>query len=94
MMTSGSRPHHLVPTAAAALTSADVRLVGDPEPAVAVTGVCLDSRRVQPGDLYAALPGAHVHGARLVSGALAAGARARTTTIRSSGYRSSSDMAV
>ena len=33
----------------------------------AVTGLCLDSRRVQPGDLYAAVPGArsdgHAHAA-------------------------------
>ena len=30
---------------------------------VGVTGVTLDSRAVRPGDLYAALPGARVHGA-------------------------------
>jgi len=30
---------------------------------VRVTGVTLDSRRVSPGDLYAALPGSRVHGA-------------------------------
>jgi UDP-N-acetylmuramoyl-L-alanyl-D-glutamate--2,6-diaminopimelate ligase len=37
---------------------------GMPVPDVVVTGVCLDSRAVQPGDLYAALPGGHTHGAR------------------------------
>lgn len=31
--------------------------------AVAVTGITLDSRSVEPGDLFAALPGAHAHGA-------------------------------
>lgn len=46
---------------------------------VAVTGVTLDSRAVRPGDLYAALPGAHVHGARFVPQALGAGARAVLT---------------
>jgi UDP-N-acetylmuramoyl-L-alanyl-D-glutamate--2,6-diaminopimelate ligase len=41
---------------------------------VAVTGCTHDSRAVRPGDLYAALPGAHVHGAEFVSQAVAAGA--------------------
>ena len=40
----------------------------------AVLGVTLDSRRVLPGDLYAALPGARHHGARFADGARAAGA--------------------
>jgi UDP-N-acetylmuramoyl-L-alanyl-D-glutamate--2,6-diaminopimelate ligase len=39
-----------------------------------VTGVTLDSRSVQPGDLYAALPGSHVHGASFAPAAAAAGA--------------------
>ena len=34
---------------------------GDPE--TEVTGVSHDSRVVSPGQLYAALPGANVHGA-------------------------------
>jgi UDP-N-acetylmuramoyl-L-alanyl-D-glutamate--2,6-diaminopimelate ligase len=38
------------------------------------TGVTLDSRRVTPGDLYAALPGAHAHGASYWPQARAAGA--------------------
>ncbi len=42
--------------------------------AVEVTGVTLDSRSVEPGDLYAALPGTQVHGASFVSAAAAAGA--------------------
>lgn len=44
-----------------------------------VTGVCLDSRSVVPGDLYAALPGANVHGASFVDGAAERGARAVLT---------------
>ncbi|WP_460853769.1 UDP-N-acetylmuramoyl-L-alanyl-D-glutamate--2,6-diaminopimelate ligase [Nocardioides montaniterrae] len=47
--------------------------------AVPVTGICLDSRRVQPGDLYVALPGATVHGAMFVPQASAAGAVAVLT---------------
>ena len=44
-----------------------------------VTGACLNSRVVQPGDLYVALPGARVHGARFVAAALEAGALAVLT---------------
>lgn len=44
-----------------------------------VTGVTLDSRRVQPGDLYAALPGFTTHGARFAAQAVAAGAAAVLT---------------
>ena len=44
-----------------------------------VTGVCLDSRAVQEGDLYAALPGARTHGAGFAQAALQRGARAVLT---------------
>jgi UDP-N-acetylmuramoyl-L-alanyl-D-glutamate--2,6-diaminopimelate ligase len=44
-----------------------------------VTGVTHDSRRVRPGDLYAALPGGHHHGARFCPQAAAAGAVAVLT---------------
>jgi len=44
-----------------------------------VTGVTLDSRAVRPGDLYAALPGANVHGARFVDAAAGLGAVAVLT---------------
>ncbi|HRA45898.1 MAG TPA: Mur ligase domain-containing protein, partial [Phycicoccus sp.] len=44
-----------------------------------VTGVSLDSRAVQAGDLYAGLPGARTHGARFAAAALAAGAVAILT---------------
>jgi UDP-N-acetylmuramoyl-L-alanyl-D-glutamate--2,6-diaminopimelate ligase len=44
-----------------------------------VTGVTLDSRSVRPGDLYAALPGFHRHGAEFAAEAVAAGAVAVLT---------------
>ena len=46
---------------------------------VAVTGISLNSRSVQPGDLYVALPGASRHGADFVAQALEAGAAAVLT---------------
>ena len=48
-------------------------------PAVDVTGISLASGRVQPGDLYAALPGARVHGATFAAEAVAGGAVAVLT---------------
>lgn len=47
--------------------------------AVAVRGVSLNSRRILPGDLYAALPGARAHGADFADQALASGAVAVLT---------------
>ena len=44
-----------------------------------VTGVTLDSRAIRPGDLYAALPGANVHGASFVAMAVGNGAAAVLT---------------
>ncbi len=44
-----------------------------------LTGVTHDSRAVRPGDLYAALPGASVHGARFCADAATAGAVAVLT---------------
>ena len=46
---------------------------------VTISGVCLNSRAVLPGDLYAALPGAKRHGAEFVAQAVAAGAVAILT---------------
>ena len=45
----------------------------------AVSGCTLDSRAVRDGDLYAALPGAHAHGADYVAAAVSAGAAAVLT---------------
>lgn len=44
-----------------------------------VSGLTLDTRRVQPGDLFAALPGANAHGAQFAAAAVAAGAVALIT---------------
>ena len=46
---------------------------------VAVTGISLNSRTVEPGDLYVALPGATRHGADFAAQAIAAGAAAIVT---------------
>ena len=50
-----------------------------PSAAPGLTGVTHDSRSVQPGDLYAALPGANVHGAQFSRQAAQAGAVAVLT---------------
>lgn len=47
--------------------------------AAAVHGITLDSRLVQPGDLYVALAGRHQHGAEFAAAAVAAGASAVLT---------------
>ncbi len=44
-----------------------------------VTGLAVDNRQVQPGYLFAALPGTNVHGARFIPEALEAGAAAILT---------------
>lgn len=61
------------------MTTAPVNLPLPDGSVEVVTGVTLDSRRVQPGDLWVALPGEHVHGARFAAQAIAAGARAILT---------------
>ncbi|MHB1066018.1 MAG: UDP-N-acetylmuramoyl-L-alanyl-D-glutamate--2,6-diaminopimelate ligase [Candidatus Nanopelagicales bacterium] len=55
--------------------------LGLPDPGVRlrVTGITLDSRRVVPGDVYAALPGRSAHGASFAAAAVAAGAVAIVT---------------
>ncbi|MEW2286593.1 UDP-N-acetylmuramoyl-L-alanyl-D-glutamate--2,6-diaminopimelate ligase [Streptomyces sp. NPDC047841] len=50
-----------------------------PETAAEVTGITHDSRAVRPGDLYAALPGARLHGADFVTQAASLGAVAVLT---------------
>ena len=72
------------PTAVAAVPLATIGeaigvVVPGASAAVAVTGISLNSRTVQPGDLYVALPGASRHGADFVSQAVAAGAAAVLT---------------
>jgi UDP-N-acetylmuramoyl-L-alanyl-D-glutamate--2,6-diaminopimelate ligase len=46
---------------------------------VSIHGISLASSRVQPGDLFAALPGVHTHGLRFVDDAIAHGAVAICT---------------
>ena len=46
---------------------------------VEVTGITIDSGDVQPGDIFAALPGAHRHGAAFAASALERGAAAIVT---------------
>lgn len=52
---------------------------GKPLPELRVTGVTLRGQDARPGDLFAALPGAAVHGARYAAEAVAAGAAAVLT---------------
>ncbi len=59
-------------------TAGPVRTLGPTGP-VSVTGVTHDSRAVRPGDLYAALPGAHAHGAQFAAVAARDGAVAILT---------------
>ncbi|HET6667212.1 MAG TPA: Mur ligase family protein, partial [Intrasporangium sp.] len=59
--------------------SGGLRGAQDVPPDLTVTGVSLDSRAVRSGDLYAALPGYHVHGARFAADAVRLGAVAVIT---------------
>ncbi|MFL6158850.1 MAG: UDP-N-acetylmuramoyl-L-alanyl-D-glutamate--2,6-diaminopimelate ligase [Marmoricola sp.] len=61
-------------------------------PGVVVTGLSLSSQRISPGDLYAALPGARVHGATYAADAVAAGAVAVLTD--AAGARTAADVGV
>ena len=74
------RPAHPTPRPLAELLGEveGLRAVGDLT-GVLVTGCTHDSRAVRPGDLYAGLPGAHVHGADFAEQAVAAGAVAVLT---------------
>ncbi|MGK5532915.1 UDP-N-acetylmuramoyl-L-alanyl-D-glutamate--2,6-diaminopimelate ligase [Streptomyces sp. URMC 129] len=73
------RPRHVRPVPLAELA----RLLGVRDPAGGggepVTGITHDSRAVRPGDLYAALPGARLHGADFADQAAGLGAVAVLT---------------
>ena len=79
------RPAHPQPRPLSALSARlGVRLTIVGKPIIqnelgCISGVTLDSRSVQPGDLYVALPGARVHGAAYCADAVAAGAVAVLT---------------
>lgn len=51
-------------------------LVDGPVADIRVTGLCLDSRRVQAGDVFCALPGTRTDGRRYIEAAIGAGAAA------------------
>ena len=79
---SSTRPSRPASTAASALAAwlaerTQVTTRGDLS--VAVGGVSLSTARLQAGDLYAALPGFHQHGARFCVAAAEAGAAAVLT---------------
>ena len=79
------RPAHSQPRPLSALSARlGVRLAAAGKPIIqnelgCISGVTLDSRAVQPGDLYVALPGTRVHGAAFCTDAVAAGAVAVLT---------------
>ena len=60
-------------------TLADLGLMGDGGRNPRLTGIAVDSRKVQPGVLFAALPGSHVHGGEFIRYALRMGAAAILT---------------
>jgi UDP-N-acetylmuramoyl-L-alanyl-D-glutamate--2,6-diaminopimelate ligase len=69
------RPRSPAPRGLSALLAEVPGLSADhPVDGMSVTGCTHDSRRIRPGDLYVALPGAHVHGIAFAEQALAAGA--------------------
>ncbi|MPZ86007.1 MAG: UDP-N-acetylmuramoyl-L-alanyl-D-glutamate--2,6-diaminopimelate ligase [Actinophytocola sp.] len=85
-VTAPPRPTRTTPVPLTTLVArADARLVAGPgaDPGtvqdLATTGATLRAQHVLPGDLFAALPGARVHGADFADAAIAAGAVAVLT---------------
>ena len=76
-MSSTARPEHPPSTRLSDLAAHLGTRIDDTE--TAITGITLDSRQVRPGDVYAALPGAHAHGADFAAQAATAGAHAVLT---------------
>ncbi|MFD7440441.1 UDP-N-acetylmuramoyl-L-alanyl-D-glutamate--2,6-diaminopimelate ligase [Streptomyces sp. NPDC059909] len=74
--TAPPRPAEVRPVPLAELAD---RLGVEPPGSGAVTGITHDSRAVRPGDVYAALPGARLHGADYVAQAKELGAAAILT---------------
>ncbi|KQN86383.1 UDP-N-acetylmuramoyl-L-alanyl-D-glutamate--2,6-diaminopimelate ligase [Arthrobacter sp. Leaf69] len=77
--TPGFRPTAVAAVQLASIGEAIGVVVPGASGSVPVTGISLNSRAVQPGDLYVALPGASRHGADFVSQAVEAGAAAVLT---------------
>jgi UDP-N-acetylmuramoyl-L-alanyl-D-glutamate--2,6-diaminopimelate ligase len=63
-----------MPSLQSLLSNISATILGDPT--VEISGVRYDSRQVQPGDLFACLPGTKVHGHQFIPQVLAAGAAA------------------
>ncbi len=77
-MDSALRPAGQPPVPLSALVSG-LGLTGDTGSRALVTGITLDSRAVEHGWLYVALPGTRAHGAEFAGSAVAAGAAAVLT---------------
>ncbi|WP_297107062.1 UDP-N-acetylmuramoyl-L-alanyl-D-glutamate--2,6-diaminopimelate ligase [Tessaracoccus sp.] len=77
-MVSALRPAGVPPVPLSALVSG-LGLTGDTGSRTLVVGITLDSRAVEHGWLYVALPGARAHGARFAASAVEAGAAAILT---------------
>lgn len=75
MTTSLPRP----PAAPTSLESLAAHLGGQCHGSATLTGVCSDNRIARPGDLFAGVPGAHVHGATFAAAAFEQGAVALLT---------------
>lgn len=73
------RPEAVAPVPLAAVGQALGVAVPAPAADVEITGISLNSRTVEPGDLYVALPGASKHGADFARDAIGAGAVAVLT---------------
>ena len=73
---TGLRPRDLAPVPLGELVPS---AAGRPGADVAVSGVTLDARLVEPGDLFVGLPGRHHHGASFAAQAARAGAVAVLT---------------
>jgi UDP-N-acetylmuramoyl-L-alanyl-D-glutamate--2,6-diaminopimelate ligase len=74
------RPTRITPVPLTTLVArADARELQFPDTALTVTGVTLRAQHVLPGDVFAALPGARVHGADFAADAIRAGAVAVLT---------------
>lgn len=77
-MEAALRPETM-PPAPLSLLVAGLGLMGDTSSDTTITGITLDSRAVEPGWLYVALPGTRAHGAQFAADAVAAGADAILT---------------
>jgi UDP-N-acetylmuramoyl-L-alanyl-D-glutamate--2,6-diaminopimelate ligase len=73
------RPHQPLPTSLEAFAARFRLALHDKLPPVNLTGITMDSRAVQPGDLYVAVPGARFHGASFSADAVERGAAAILT---------------